>query len=291
MREETVLVPRAERTVDFYGDNISVALVDDDIYVPLKPLSEFLGLRWNGQRERVMRDEVLNQRTRLVNMQGADGRRRQMFCLPLDLLPGWLFGITVSKAKPEFIPKLTRYRQECFKVLWREFQSDLAQRQPPATVRSPLAQVREMGLAIAQLAEQQMAMEGRVEYIDGTVTVLSTRVDKADERLERTDERLDRAAQIVGQLQHRLGTIERKLDPAAHITDEQAAEISNKVKALAEFLSQHDPSKNHYQSIFGELYRRFRVTSYKLLPQDRYEAVLTFLDEWLKTAGPDSGSG
>jgi hypothetical protein len=262
MEEETALVPRAERTVDFYGDSISVALIDDEIYVPLRPVSEYLGLQWNGQRARIMRDDVLSQRTRLVDMHGADGRRREMFCLPLDLLPGWLFGITVSKAKPEFIPKLTRYRQECFKVLWREFQADLAQRQQPAVARSPLAQVREMGLAIAQLAEQQMALEGRVDYIDGTVTILSTRVNNADQRLDRADERLDRAAQIVGQLQQRLGSIERKLEPGAVITDEQAAELSNRIKAIAESLSQRDPSKNHYQAIFGELYRRFRITSF-----------------------------
>jgi chromosome segregation ATPase len=140
-----------------------------------------------------------------------------------------------------------------------------------------------MGLAIAQLAEQQMALEGRVDNIDGTVTVLSTRVDNADQRLDRTDERLDRAAQIVGQLQHRLGSIERKLEPGAVITDEQAAELSNRIKAIAESLSQRDPSKNHYQAIFGELYRRFRVSSYKLVPQNRYADVLDFLDDWANT--------
>ncbi len=148
-----------------------------------------------------------------------------------------------------------------------------------------------MGLAIAQLAEQQMALEGRVEYIDGTVTVLSTRIDKADERLEHTAERLDRAAQIVGQLQQRLGTIERKLEPGAIITDQQAAEISNKVKALAQFLSQKDQAKNHYQAIFAELYRRFRVSSYKLVPQSQYPDVMAFLDDWLKTSGAESGQG
>ena len=114
------------------------------------------------------------------------------------------------------------------------------------------------------------------------MTVLSTRVDKADERLKRTDERLYRAAQIVRQLQQRLGTMERKLEPG-HVTDEQAAEISNRVKALAQFLSNHDPSKNHYQAIFGELYRRFRASSYKLVPQSRYADVLAFLDAWANT--------
>ncbi len=93
----------------------------------------------------------------------------------------------------------------------------------------------------------------------------STGIDKSDEMIERTDERLDRAAQVVGQLQQRLGEVERRLDPAGHVTEEQAAEISNRVKALAELLTLKDPSKNHYQSIFGELYRRFRTSSHKFV--------------------------
>lgn len=128
-----------------------------------------------------------------------------------------------------------------------------------------------MGLTIAQLAEQ-MALEGRVDYIDGTVTVLSTRIENTDQRLDRANGRLDKAAQIVGQLQQRLGRVERKLEPGAVITDEQASEIMNRVKAIAESL--RDPSKNHYQSIFGELYRLFKITSYKLVPQSRYAVVL-----------------
>jgi hypothetical protein len=36
MGEETALVPHAERSVDFYGDNISVALMDNEICVPLR---------------------------------------------------------------------------------------------------------------------------------------------------------------------------------------------------------------------------------------------------------------
>lgn len=65
-----------------------------------------------------------------------------------------------------------------------------------------------------------------------------------------------------------LGTIERKLEPGAVVTDEQAAGVSNRVKAIAESLTQRDQSKNHYRAIFGELYRRFRITSYKWAPTE-----------------------
>ena len=53
--------------------------------------------------------------------------------------------------------------------------------------------------------------------------------------------------------------------------------------ARAELLTSRDPSKNHYQSIFADLYRRFEVSSYKLIRQDQYQAVLAFLDDWRRT--------
>lgn len=277
-QEGTALVPRAERVVNFYGDQITVAMVgEDDLYVPLRTLTEYLGLAWSPQLRRLERDEVLARKVRMLVIHGTDGRPREMTCLPLETIAGWLFGLTASKVKPELAPKIQQYREDCFKVLWRELQADMAQRhQQTPVVRTSLAQVREMALAIAHLAEQQMAMEGRIEYVEGTMEVVHR-------KLEHTDERLDRAAQVVGQLQQQLGALERKIEPGAHITDVQAAEISQRVKALAQLLTEKDPSKNHYQAIFGELYRRFRVSSYKLIPQNRYREVLAFLDDWLRT--------
>jgi hypothetical protein len=43
-------------------------------------------------------------------------------------------------------------------------------------------------------------------------------------------------------------------------------------------------SRSPYQGIFAELYRRFGVSSYKLIPQAKYQAVLTFLDDWRQRA-------
>jgi hypothetical protein len=48
-----------------------------------------------------------------------------MLCLPLDLLPGWLFGIQPTRARPELVDKLKRYRRECFRVLWNTLKGDL----------------------------------------------------------------------------------------------------------------------------------------------------------------------
>ncbi len=272
MASEDVLVPLEERNVDFYGDEITAVLVEaasgPDVYVPVRPLCDYLGLAWSGQYERIKRDPVLADALRTVRVTRTEAGRRETICLPLEMLPGWLFGISTTRVRPELQDKILRYRRECFRVLWQAFQADalslvehgaLPAQAMPAAPSAALMQIREMGLAIVQMAEQQMALEQRVTAVDG---------------------RMDRAAQVVGELRRRLSIVERRLDPMARISDEQASEISNRVKALAEVMTEKQPGKNNYQGIFGELYRRFGVSSYKLIAQDRYEQVLSFLEAW-----------
>ncbi|HSH78961.1 MAG TPA: phage antirepressor N-terminal domain-containing protein [Herpetosiphonaceae bacterium] len=179
------------------------------------------------------------------------------------LLPGWLFGISTSRVREELQPKITQYRRECFKVLWRAFQTEaLTAVGLPEIERRPatdLVHIREMGLAIAQMAEQQIALEARVSV---------------------HDQRLERAAQVFRAFEHRLDVMEDQLHPSAYITDAQAAEIASLVKAIAQHLSERDKSKNHYQGVFGELYRRFHVSTYKHVRQAQHAEVLAFLDEW-----------
>ena len=164
-----------------------------------------------------------------------------MQCLPLDYLNGWLFGVSSSRVKESLKDRVIQYQRECYQVLAAAFQSPVLD-PAPTTEQATLMQIREMGLAIAQMAEQQMA--------------LTTRLDKA--------------AIIVGEHGRRITSLEQQLAPRQAITDEQAANIAEKVKALAMQLTTQNSSKNHFQSIFAELYRRFRVSSYKVIRQSQY---------------------
>lgn len=177
-----------------------------------------------------------------------------MVCLPLEYLNGWLFGINASRVREELRERLIRYQRDCYRVLSQAFQGAAV-----SSSSSSLAQIRDMALAIASMADQQMHLESRVTV---------------------TEQRLERAAVVVGDMGRRLSSLESRLSPGSSITDEQAAEISQKVKALAGLLQEQAPGKNYYQSIFGELYRRYSVSSYKLIRESQYPQVIAFLDSW-----------
>jgi hypothetical protein len=273
-REEPEIID--ERWVEFYGDMILAALVSVDgvtkIVVPVRTICDVLGIDWSSQRRRILRDEVLGSTVVEMTTVAQDGRRRKMVALPLEYLHGWLFGISASQVKEEFRDKITLYRRECFQALSTAFQTDLAlpDKEAPSATGMTLSQVRDLGLAIAQMAEQQLALEGRVDETHALAT--------------QAHGRLDKAAEVIGALQRRVGTVENRLSPGAAITEDQAAEVSNRVKALAHLLSGKEKGKNHYQGVFGELYRRFGVTSYTHIPQGQYAEVLEFLEEWRQSA-------
>jgi len=267
-----------QREIDFYGDQIVAALVPGEgqqqpvIYVPVRPICEYLGLDWSSQRQRIDRDPVLSEARQgvvITTPPSADGRGggpQEMLCLPVEFVHGWLFGITPGRVKAELRDRIIRYQRECYGVLWRAFQADslvsLGVQRPP----SPLSHVRDMALAIAQMAEQQMSFE--------------LRLTDADTRIERTQARLDQAAQVVGALVRDVAEIKRRVAPGAYISDEQASEVQLRVRGLAQLLAQHDGARNHYQSVFGTLYRSFGVTSYRKIPQAHFQEVLTLLEDW-----------
>ena len=60
--ESAALIPTRQQTVEFYGDPIAAAQVGSgEIYVPIRPLCDFLGLGWGSQYNRLRRDEVLRE--------------------------------------------------------------------------------------------------------------------------------------------------------------------------------------------------------------------------------------
>jgi hypothetical protein len=274
----TALVPVQQRQVDFYGDEIVAVVVDEgeqsQVYVPLRPIVEYLGLNWSGQFQRVKGDEVLADVIRSVWITQTEAGGRTLLCLPLEYLSGWLFGIEARRVKAELKEKIIRYRRECYRTLAQAFQADAlaaAERmRAPSDPDAPmsLSQIREMGLAIASMAEQQIALDTRVQTIDA---------------------RLDRASIVVRDLDRRIRDVERHTGVWATITEAQAAELAMAVKAVGQRLMATG-QREGYAKVYSELYRRYRISGYKNLPAARYDECLAWLHGWyreLMGAGED----
>lgn len=132
------------------------------------------------------------------------------------------------------------------------------------------------------MAQEQRGFE---QYEEVRLTTLET--DLTDQRGALTS-RLDQAAVVVGSLLRRVDAIEGVVSPGQVISDAQAAEISTLVKAIATEMAARDTDtgakgRNPYQAAFGELYRRFRVSSYHNISVRRFTDVMAWLPEYQET--------
>jgi hypothetical protein len=272
--EGQALVPVREQVIDFYGDPVPVAQAGpDELYVPLRALATFLGLSVSGSRQRVMRDPVLARRVRQVRISGADGKRYETLCVPLDLLPGWLFGIDTRRVKAELQDRLNLYRAECFRVLWRAFQNEIMPTPPPPADLNPAEQALMIAEAVASLARSHLEQTGRIDALEQRQTTMA-----------------DYLRPFVPRTNERLTALELRLSSGATINEDQATEIALAVKNVAHLLQQRGTA-NPYQQVWGELYRRFRVGAYRNLPATRFDEALAWLQGWYGELGQSQDQG
>lgn len=263
------LVSIEQREITFYDDEIiAVKAADGEVYVPIRPLCDLLGISWSGQSERIKRDAVLSDAAQFVRVTrtNSKGGNPNVMALPLPMLHGWLFGINARRVKEEIREKLVRYQRECYAVLSDAFLENKVTARPDSDIEellntdSPAAQAYKMIMAMAQMARQQLLMEKRIEVTEQGIGALDTRV------------------QI---LEARGGDMSRQIDNA------QASSISQAVKAIAIELGKRSNS-NEFGGVYGELYRRYEVTSYRELPAVRYAEAMAFLRDWYASlAGGD----
>ena len=277
--DDKALVPVEQRDIDFYGDVITAVMVEVDgrqvVYIPIRPICDYLGVSWQGQNRRLNDDEVLSAVSMSINITltdiEPDSRRpktSRMLCLPLEFINGFLFGINPKRVKPEMKANIIRYQRECYRILADAFIGQSTAVQPTSASDEPLVQLHNMALVIAATTREMLA----TKYLAQSNT-----------------ERLDRAALVVQNLTRRVTAVEQQVR-AGKLTEEQAAEIKRRVNLIANEMSKHDPGKTHFQAVYAALGDEVGVTSYKAIPLKAYETAVSFLDNWLlslKQAGKE----
>ena len=249
-----------QKKVPFYHDQITAVRVEDGtVYVPIRPICELLGVDWASQRKRINRDIVLAKQKMSVVVTTtdsvSDGSRRpktsHMIALPLDYLNGWLFGMNASRVKDSVRDQLVRYQTECYRVLFEAFQTgdlstegddvaDMLKNAHPETVEA-----YQIAKAVFTLARRQLVSE--------------IRLNDHEERLQILEA--------------------RSRDSARQIDTQQASMISQAVKVVALELGKNT-GRNEFGGVYGELYRRYQISSYQELPSVKFQDAMQFLRDW-----------
>ena len=105
------------QTIQFNHQSLVTFEQNGTHYTAMKPICENIGLCWDGQRQRIQRDEVLSEGAVIITVP-SNGGDQQMICLPIEYINGWLFGIDIKRCKPEIRETLIMYKKECYQALY-----------------------------------------------------------------------------------------------------------------------------------------------------------------------------
>jgi hypothetical protein len=251
-----------QREIGFYDDEIIAVKVEDGtIYAPIRPICTLLGVQWNAQFERINREPILLEVGRTVRVTRTEGERqvtRELFCLPIDYLNGWLFGINVNRVKERIRPKLLQYQREVYRVLYEAFGRNEVTAAPDPLLdalrdsENPAAIAYRQAMAIANIARQQLLIE--------------TRIHSAETHLADHENRLQIIEADRG-------------DDSRYITNAQAVQIAQAVKQIALELGRRS-KRNEFGGVYGELHRQFSIPGYKQLPAAKFQEAINFLGQW-----------
>jgi hypothetical protein len=106
-------------TFNFHGDQLDVVTTPDGAHwVALTRLCAPLGI---GPDEQVKKLKMLDWAQTVKITVWENALKREVFCLSIKSVAGWLFTINAGKVRPELRGKLIRYQRECADVLADHF--------------------------------------------------------------------------------------------------------------------------------------------------------------------------
>lgn len=103
--------------IPFRSANLLLVEKGGEPFVPMKPVVEGMGLAWQTQHRKLMDGRFASTVTIMVIV-ADDGKSREMACLPLRKLAGWLMSIHASKVRRELRDVVIAFQNECDDVLW-----------------------------------------------------------------------------------------------------------------------------------------------------------------------------
>lgn len=244
----TAVVPSQQKQVVFYESEITAVLIDGQVYASIRHMCQALGLDIQGQTQRISRNEVLNDGLGVCTVH-TPGGQQPTNVLRVDLVPMWLVGVDTRRMEDDKKQRLIDFQKRAARVLWEAFQrgeltNDL-DIEAMAAAGDEAAIAHQMAAAVLKLAKEHIQLRQQVRDHDRRLEALETAVSTPDRK----------------------------------ISEAQAMEISQAVKAVAMLLSKQT-KRNEYGGVYGEVYRRYNITSYKQLPLSRFGDCMGWLNDW-----------
>ena len=106
----------------------AVADENGNIFVPVKPICQAIGVDPEAQRQRILRHYILSSTAFTLKVVASDEKEREMLCLPLEFIYGWLFTIDANLIAEARREKVAAFQRECYDVLYRHFAGSLRRR-------------------------------------------------------------------------------------------------------------------------------------------------------------------
>ncbi|MFR0411286.1 phage antirepressor N-terminal domain-containing protein [Escherichia coli] len=103
--------------VPFHGAELYVVNHNGEPYTPMKPIVEGMGMDWASQFTK-MKQRFKTSIVKITMQLPGDEQRREIICLALRKLAGWLQTISPNKVRPEIRDNVIQYQEECDDVLY-----------------------------------------------------------------------------------------------------------------------------------------------------------------------------
>lgn len=156
------------------GVNIFAEVTENGIFIPIKPICTALGVDPEGQRQRIERHYILSSIAFTLKVVAADGKEREMLCLPLEYVYGWLFTIDANLVAENIRERVAEFQRECYDALYRHFAGSL--RRQVETNEAEIAALRAVNDAITKEKE---AKAERQQAEKRLAAVRASRLDQA----------------------------------------------------------------------------------------------------------------
>ncbi|MFA0716367.1 phage antirepressor N-terminal domain-containing protein [Vibrio splendidus] len=119
--------------VPFHGSNLFLIQHNGEPYTPMRPVVEGMGLDWSYQSRKLDSNKE-RWSVAVIATVAQDSKNRDLLCIPLRKLFGWLQTLQPNRVRKEIRDKVIQYQNECDDVLWRYWNQETNQLPTPSTI-------------------------------------------------------------------------------------------------------------------------------------------------------------